>query len=141
MSRIYIFVSRGLEVVCCISAGSKIFGKFPFIVVYYFFLHRLAIIDSIIVLLSQELSEANAQRQAENKYQHCLSRGGYRKLQWRMMAAELEKMKEAAKLDPSVVVQAPAPPPRHKKWKEARIKGGKYINPVVAKVAVRIVSS
>lgn len=58
-----------------------------------------------------------------------------------MMAEELEKMKEAAKSDPSVVVQEPAPPPRHKKWKAGRIKGGKYINPTIAEVASRIVSS
>ncbi|KAI9112862.1 hypothetical protein K1719_016179 [Acacia pycnantha] len=54
------------------------------------------------------------------------------------MANELEKRKEAAKSDPSIVVQAPDPPPRYEKWKAARLKGDKYINPVVAEVAAKI---
>ncbi|KAI9077158.1 hypothetical protein K1719_040864 [Acacia pycnantha] len=49
-------------------------------------------------------------------------------LERRLMEEELEKMKEDAKSDPSITVQAPEPPPRHKKWKAARIKDGKYIN-------------
>ncbi|KAI9111672.1 hypothetical protein K1719_017362 [Acacia pycnantha] len=44
------------------------------------------------------------------------------------MEEELEKMKEAAKSDPSTTVQALDPPPRYKKWKAVRIKDGKYIN-------------
>lgn len=70
-----------------------------------------------------------------------MSRGGYRKLQRKMMAEELERMKEAARSDPNIVVQEPAPPPRHQKWKAARMKAGKYVNPSVAAVAGRIVSS
>lgn len=70
-----------------------------------------------------------------------MSRSGYKKLERKMMADELEKRKEAAKSDPSTVVQAPDRPPRYEKWKAARLKGDKYINPVVAEVAARIVSS
>jgi len=69
-----------------------------------------------------------------------MSRGGYRKLEKKMMQAELQKLEEAARADQSIVVQVPPPPPRHKKWKAGRIKGEKYINPVVADVAKRIVS-
>ncbi|KAI9072206.1 hypothetical protein K1719_045834 [Acacia pycnantha] len=54
------------------------------------------------------------------------------------MTNELEKRKEAAKSDPSIVVQSPDPPPRYEKWKVARLKGDKYINPVVAEVAAKI---
>ena len=107
-----------------------------------FYLNIVDIIDSVfVVFLSQELSIANAKRQAANNYQHCMSRGGYRKLERKMMAEELEKLKEAATSDPTVVVQPPPPPPRHKKWKAGRLKGGKYVNPTVAEVAARIVSS
>ncbi|KAI9116596.1 hypothetical protein K1719_012254 [Acacia pycnantha] len=56
----------------------------------------------------------------------------------KIMKEELEKMKEAAKSDPNIVIQTPAPPPRHQKWKVRRVKGGKYINTVVAEVAERI---
>ena len=58
-----------------------------------------------------------------------------------MMDEELEKMKEATKSDPSIIVQASDRPLRHKKWKVARLKGDKYINLVVAEVAARIVNS
>ncbi|KAI9128983.1 hypothetical protein K1719_000466 [Acacia pycnantha] len=34
-------------------------------------------------------------------------------------------MKEASQTDSSIVVQPPACPPRHQKWKAARMKGGK----------------
>ncbi|KAI9119940.1 hypothetical protein K1719_008909 [Acacia pycnantha] len=54
------------------------------------------------------------------------------------MEEELEKMKEAAKSDPSITVQASDPPPHYKKWKAARIKDGKYINAHVAEVAAKI---
>ncbi|KAI9100329.1 hypothetical protein K1719_024547 [Acacia pycnantha] len=47
-------------------------------------------------------------------------------------------MKEAAQSDPSIIVQAPDCPPRHKKWKAARMKGDKYINADVAEVALKI---
>ncbi|KAI9074344.1 hypothetical protein K1719_043716 [Acacia pycnantha] len=57
---------------------------------------------------------------------------------WWMMAEELEKRKEVAKSDPSIIVQAPDPPLRYQKWKAARLKGDKYINPVVAEVAAKI---
>ncbi|KAI9110763.1 hypothetical protein K1719_018201 [Acacia pycnantha] len=55
-----------------------------------------------------------------------------------MMEEELERMKEASQADPSIVVQAPARPPRHQKWKAARMKGDKYINEDVAEVASKI---
>ncbi|KAI9078620.1 hypothetical protein K1719_039369 [Acacia pycnantha] len=51
------------------------------------------------------------------------------------MEEELERMKEASQADPSIVVQPPARPPRHQKWKAARMKGDKYINADVAEVA------
>ncbi|KAI9086568.1 hypothetical protein K1719_031429 [Acacia pycnantha] len=54
------------------------------------------------------------------------------------MEEELERMKEAAQSDPSIIVQAPDCPPRHKKWKAARMKGDKYINVDVAEVASKI---
>ena len=57
-----------------------------------------------------------------------------------MMEEEEQRLKEASASDPAIVVQTPAPPPRHKKWKAARMKGGKYINEAVAEVAGRIVS-
>ncbi|KAI9112593.1 hypothetical protein K1719_016516 [Acacia pycnantha] len=89
-------------------------------------------------LMGQEVSEANKAKQAANKYQHYMSRPGYKKLERRIMTNELEKRKEAAKSDPSIVVQSPDPPPRYEKWKVARLKGDKYINPVVAEVAAKI---
>ncbi|KAI9111244.1 hypothetical protein K1719_017855 [Acacia pycnantha] len=55
-----------------------------------------------------------------------------------MMEKELERMKEASQADPSIVVHAPARPPRHQKWKAARMKGDKYINEDVAEVASKI---
>ncbi|KAI9128077.1 hypothetical protein K1719_001070 [Acacia pycnantha] len=45
-----------------------------------------------------------------------------------MMEEELQRMKEASQSDPSTAIQAPQRPPRHKKWKAARMKGDKYIN-------------
>ncbi|KAI9075066.1 hypothetical protein K1719_042964 [Acacia pycnantha] len=60
---------------------------------------------------------------------------------WRMIAEELEKRKEAAKSDPSIIVQAPDPHPRYQKWKAVRLKGDKYINPMVVEVAAKIASS
>ncbi|KAI9126552.1 hypothetical protein K1719_002148 [Acacia pycnantha] len=35
-------------------------------------------------------------------------------------------------------MQASPPPPRHKKWKVGRMKGEKYINPVVEEVTGKI---
>ncbi|KAI9072254.1 hypothetical protein K1719_045782 [Acacia pycnantha] len=55
-----------------------------------------------------------------------------------MMEEELERMKEAFQADPSNVVQPPARPPRHQKWKAARMKGDKYVNADVAEVADKI---
>ncbi|KAI9127276.1 hypothetical protein K1719_001835 [Acacia pycnantha] len=55
-----------------------------------------------------------------------------------MMEEELERMKEASQADPSIVVQPPARPPRHQKWKAARMKGDKYVNADVAEVAHKI---
>ncbi|KAI9086427.1 hypothetical protein K1719_031511 [Acacia pycnantha] len=55
-----------------------------------------------------------------------------------MMEEELERMKEASQADPSIVVQPPARPPRHQKWKAARMKGDKYVNADVAEVAFKI---
>ncbi|KAI9095435.1 hypothetical protein K1719_026469 [Acacia pycnantha] len=40
-----------------------------------------------------------------------------------MMEEELQRMKEASQSDPSTAIQAPQRPPRHKKWKAARMKG------------------
>ncbi|KAI9079598.1 hypothetical protein K1719_038425 [Acacia pycnantha] len=37
-----------------------------------------------------------------------------------MMEEELERMKEASQADPSIVVQPPARPPRHQKWKASQ---------------------
>ncbi|KAI9111948.1 hypothetical protein K1719_017638 [Acacia pycnantha] len=78
-----------------------------------------------------EISQANTERQTTNKYPHFMSRGGYKKLERRLMEEELEKMKEDAKSDPSITCPCPEPPPRYKKWKAARIKDGKYVNPDV----------
>ncbi|KAI9078648.1 hypothetical protein K1719_039397 [Acacia pycnantha] len=55
-----------------------------------------------------------------------------------MMEEELQRIKEASQADPSIVVQPPARPPRHQKWKAARMKGDKYINADVAEVASKI---
>ncbi|KAI9103555.1 hypothetical protein K1719_023178 [Acacia pycnantha] len=55
-----------------------------------------------------------------------------------MMEEELQRMKEASQSDPSTAIQAPQRPPRHKKWKAARMKGDKYINEDVAAVASKI---
>ncbi|KAI9079898.1 hypothetical protein K1719_038144 [Acacia pycnantha] len=55
-----------------------------------------------------------------------------------MMEEELERMKEASCADPSIVVQPPARPPRHQKWKAVRMKGDKYLNADVAEVASKI---
>ncbi|KAI9116821.1 hypothetical protein K1719_012187 [Acacia pycnantha] len=86
-----------------------------------------------------EVSEANKAKQAANKCQHYMSRAGYKRLERKMMADELEKRKEASKLDPSI--QAPDPPRRYDKWKAMRLNGDKYINPVVVEVVAKIVSS
>ncbi|KAI9124009.1 hypothetical protein K1719_005309 [Acacia pycnantha] len=59
-------------------------------------------------------------------------------LEQKMMEEELERMKEASQADPSIVVQPPTRPPRHQKWKAARMKGDKYINADVAEVASKI---
>ncbi|KAI9085573.1 hypothetical protein K1719_032416 [Acacia pycnantha] len=85
-----------------------------------------------------EKAEANRERQARNKYPHYMSRGGYKKLERKMMEEELERMKEASQADPSIVVQPPARPPRHQKWKAVRMKGDKYINADVAEVSSKI---
>ncbi|KAI9101494.1 hypothetical protein K1719_023976 [Acacia pycnantha] len=58
-----------------------------------------------------------------------------------MMEEELERMKEASQADPSIVVQPPARPPRHQKWKAARMKGDKYVNADVAEDALEQQSS
>ncbi|KAI9087715.1 hypothetical protein K1719_030347 [Acacia pycnantha] len=87
-----------------------------------------------------EKAQANRERQARNKYPHCMSRGGYKKLERKMMEEELERMKEASQADPSIIIQPLARPPRHQKWKAARMKGDKYINADVAEVASKIVS-
>ncbi|KAI9084628.1 hypothetical protein K1719_033410 [Acacia pycnantha] len=55
-----------------------------------------------------------------------------------MMEEELQRMKEASQSDPSTAIQAPQRPPRHKKWKAARMKGDKYINEDVVAVASKI---
>ncbi|KAI9126268.1 hypothetical protein K1719_002689 [Acacia pycnantha] len=55
-----------------------------------------------------------------------------------MMEEELQRLKEASQSDPSTAIQAPQRPPRHKKWKAARMKGDKYINEDVAAVASKI---
>ncbi|KAI9125818.1 hypothetical protein K1719_003236 [Acacia pycnantha] len=54
------------------------------------------------------------------------------------MEEELQRMKEAAQADPSIVIQVPTRPPCHQKWKAARMKGDKYINEDVAEVASKI---
>ncbi|KAI9119616.1 hypothetical protein K1719_009492 [Acacia pycnantha] len=59
-------------------------------------------------------------------------------LERKMMEEELKRMKEASQVDPSIVVQPPARPPHHQKWKAARMKGDKYINADVAEVASKI---
>ena len=58
-----------------------------------------------------------------------------------LIRRDLEALKEVAKLDPSIVVQTPPPPPRHRKWKEGRIKKGKFLNDMIATVSNRIVST
>ncbi|KAI9104325.1 hypothetical protein K1719_022897 [Acacia pycnantha] len=55
-----------------------------------------------------------------------------------MMEEELERMKESSQADTSIVVQPPAHPPGHQKWKAARMKGDKYVNADVAEVASKI---
>ncbi|KAI9127812.1 hypothetical protein K1719_000805 [Acacia pycnantha] len=55
-----------------------------------------------------------------------------------MMEEELQRMKEASQSDPSICYPSPQRPPRHKKWKAARMKGDKYINEDVAAVASKI---
>ena len=100
------------------------------------------IVGSVLyVFVSQAKSQANRERQARNKYPHCMSRGGYKKLERKMMQEELERIKEASQSNLETVIQAPEPPPRHKKWKAARMRGEKYINEDVAEVASKIVSS
>ncbi|KAI9094482.1 hypothetical protein K1719_026707 [Acacia pycnantha] len=55
-----------------------------------------------------------------------------------MMEAELARTKEASQANPSIVVQPLDRPPRHQKWKAARMKGDKYINADVVEVASKI---
>ncbi|KAI9107383.1 hypothetical protein K1719_021420 [Acacia pycnantha] len=54
-----------------------------------------------------------------------------------MMEEELERMKEASRADPSIVVQ-PRPSSSSPKWKVARMKGDKYVNADVSEVASKI---
>ena len=70
-----------------------------------------------------------------------MSHGDYQKVKRKIIKANLKKMEEAKKSDPSIVVQTPPPPPRHRKWKEARMKGGKFLNLVIEEIAAKIVSS
>ncbi|KAI9075114.1 hypothetical protein K1719_042926 [Acacia pycnantha] len=57
------------------------------------------------------------------------------------MEEGLQRMKEAAQADPSIVVQSPGRSPRHQKWKATRMKGDKYINEDVAEDALEEQSS
>ena len=56
-----------------------------------------------------------------------------------LIQKDLEALKEAAKSDPSIVIEMPAPPSRHRKWKEGRKRKGKYLNDEIAVVASKIV--
>ncbi|KAI9083011.1 hypothetical protein K1719_035026 [Acacia pycnantha] len=68
-----------------------------------------------------------------------MSRGGYRKLERKLMQEDLQKLQEAAKVDPTIVVRTPPPPPHHRKWKEGRRnKGGGFINTTVEGVVTKI---
>ena len=70
-----------------------------------------------------------------------MSRGGYKMVEENLIRRDLEALKEAAKSDPSIVVQTPPPPPRHRKWKEGRIKKGNFLNDTISAVANRIAST
>lgn len=59
----------------------------------------------------------------------------------KLRSEDFKALKEAAKSDPSVVVEFPPRPTRHRKWKEGRKKKGKYLNEEIAVVAKRIVST
>lgn len=80
------------------------------------------------------------EKQKLNVYPHTMSRGGYLWLEEQLTKEQLKAMEEATQSDPNVVVQAPPPIPRHRKWIEGRKKRGKYINHEVEKVARKIVS-
>ncbi|KAI9079318.1 hypothetical protein K1719_038719 [Acacia pycnantha] len=86
-----------------------------------------------------QLSESGKKRRALNLYDHCMSRSGYRKTERKMMQDDLKRQQEAAKSDPSIVVQSPRRPQRHLKWKAGRIKkGGGYVNTTVEGIARKI---
>ena len=70
-----------------------------------------------------------------------MSRGGYRLVEENIIRQDLDDLKEAAKSDPSIVIQMPPRPPRHRKWKEGRKRKGQYLNDDIAVVANKIVSS
>ena len=70
-----------------------------------------------------------------------MARGGYKMVEERLLRDDLAALEQASKEDPSIVVSAPTPPPRHRKWKEGRKRKGKYITDGVAAIASRIVSS
>ena len=57
------------------------------------------------------------------------------------MRTDLEALKEATKSDPSIVVEIPPRPTRHRKWKEGRRRKENFLNDMIAAVAKRIVST
>ena len=70
-----------------------------------------------------------------------MSRGGYMMIEDKIMEQDFQALLEASTSDPTIVVEPPAPPPRHRKWKEGRKRDGKYLNDNIAVVASKIVSS
>ena len=56
---------------------------------------------------------------AQNKNPHILSRGGYRKLEEKIM---LEKKKSRPPPSEGEDIEPPSPPSRHQKWKLARLR-------------------
>jgi len=76
--------------------------------------------------------------QANNKYPHRLSQGGYPLLEKKIMQEKLKERQEAAgDLD----VPPPSPPQRHEKWKKARQKpSGEYTSEATRLVVEKMVS-
>ncbi|BAT83748.1 hypothetical protein VIGAN_04095800, partial [Vigna angularis var. angularis] len=75
---------------------------------------------------------------AKNKNPHLLSRGGYRKLEEKILKQKADAIPPSQSGSPP---QPPSPPSRHEKWKLARMRpSGTYSSDTAREISERIVS-
>ena len=76
-------------------------------------------------------------KKAQNKNLHILSRGGYRKLEEKIMT---EKKKSRPPPSEGEDTEPPSPPSRHQKWKLARLRSsGNYTSDSAREISEKIV--